>query len=182
MRKKIAGKISLFFFTLTCFAITGLTQQPFKVAVIDSQRTIEASIEGKKVISRLQEKEQKIMSELSNMSNEILSIQKKLDRQKFTLAPDTQQQLSFELDQLRTKYRRYEEDSAKEYQQLKFSLVSKVRSEVLPIIETIAIEKGLSIVFDLSAAGVTYVHPDFDITKEVIRRYNASKATENLAH
>lgn len=178
MSKKSAGKISLFIFILACFVIQGSAQQAFKVAVVDSQRTFEGSVAGKKAIAKLQEKEQKIKSELSNISNEILSLQKKLTRQQLTLTYETQQQITSKLDQLKIKYRRYEEDSAKEYQQLKFSLANKIRSEVLPIIENIAVEKGFSIVLDLSAHGVAYAHPNFDITKEVIRRYNASKTTE----
>ena len=36
-------------------------------------------------------------------------------------------------------------------------------------------EKGFAIVFDLSGSSVAYFNKEFDITEEVIKRYNASK-------
>ncbi len=178
MRKKFIASFFLFIFIQLAFIFQGFAQQTFKVAVIDSQKAFEGSVEGKKTIVQLREKEQKIRLELSNINNEIQALEKKLNTQKFTLSLEAQQQLALDRDMLRTKYKRYEEDSTKEFRQLQFRLYSKIRSEVLPIIENTAKEKGFSIVFDLSMTGVAYVHPDFDITQEVIRKYNASKTSD----
>lgn len=175
MRTRITGNIIFFIFILTGFAFQGFAQQTFNFAVIDSQKAFESSVEGKKAIALLREKEQKIKDELAKLDNKSQALETKLNTQKLTLSFEAQQQLALDLDSIRTKHRRLEEDSTKEFRQLQFRLFSKVSSEVLPIIENIAKEKGLSIVFDLSTTGVAYVHPNFDITEEVIKRYNASK-------
>ena len=53
--------------------------------------------------------------------------------------------------------------------------MSRFKEEVLPIIETVAKEKGFSLVLDLSTTGVAYFDKAIDITDEVVKRYNASK-------
>lgn len=178
MRRRIKVSIFLFIFLTACLTFQSFAQQVFKVAVIDSTKTFDSSVEGKKALAQLKDKEQKIRTELFNLSSEIQTLEKKLDTQKFTLSIEAQQQVALDIDRLKTRYKRYEEDSTKEFRQLQFRLYSKVRAEVIPIIESVAKEMGFSIVFDLSATGVAYAHPDFDITQEVIRRYDASKASK----
>lgn len=174
MTRRIKEGIVLFVFIITCFISQSFAQQVSKVAVIDSQMTFENSVEGKKALVQLREREEKIRTELFSLNSEIQALEKKLDTQKFTLSLETQQQIALDIDRLKTKYKRYKEDSTKEFRQLQFRLYRKITAEVMPIIEGVAKEMGFSIVFDLSATGVAYVHPDFDITQEVIRRYNAS--------
>jgi len=62
---------------------------------------------------------------------------------------------------------------------LQFSLVSKLRNEVLAVIEGYAKEQQISLVFDLSAPSVAlFCEPGLDLTTEIIRRYDASKTTK----
>ena len=98
--------------------------------------------------------------------------------EKFTLKDEAKQKIIFNLDKLRVERKRYEEDSVKEYRQLQFRLYNRLKSEVLPIIENVAKEQGFAIVFDLAGSSVAYYNPAFDITAEVINRYNASKAKQ----
>ena len=160
------------------FISQGFAEQIPQIAVFDSQRAIEGSIAGEKAIAQLQVKRESIKNKLSLMDSQVFSIQNKLKIQELTLSLDTKQKLLFELENLKTKRLRNEEDYTKEFQQLQFSLINKIRVEMMPIITGLAKEKGYSLVFDLSAGSIAYVHPDFDITDEVIRRYNTSQSVE----
>jgi len=71
-----------------------------------------------------------------------------------------------------------EEDSTNDYKRLEFTLNSQMRKEVLPIIETVAKERGFKLVLDLSMTGVAYFDNTIDITEEVAKRYDASKVTQ----
>lgn len=175
MTTKSIISISFYLTMLVCFASFGFTQVTTNVAVIDSQRAFEKSDEGQKIITQLQAKDQKIQLELAKIDNQIQELETKLNVQKFTLKDEAKQKIIFNLDKLRVERKRYEEDSVKEYRQLQFRLYNRLRSEVLPIIETVAKEQGFAIVFDLSGSSVAYFNPAFDITAEVIKRYNASK-------
>ena len=169
-------KKSLLIAIACIFISPGFAEQISQIAVFDSQQAIEGSIAGQKAITQLQVKRESIKNKLSLMDNQVFSIQNKLKIQELTLSLDTKQKLLFELENLKTNRLREEEDYTKEFQQLQFSLINKIRVEMMSIITGLAKEKGYSLIFDLSAGSIAYAHPDFDITDEVIRRYNASRA------
>ncbi len=162
---------------LAGFVSMGLAQETFDVGVIDSAKVMQTSAEGKKVIFTLKQKEQQISDELAKLDDQAKELEIKLSSQKLVLSLESQQQMAYDLEQLRTKRKRAEEDYTKEYRQLEFSLVTKIRNEVFPIIETVAKEKNFRLVLDLSVTGAAYVDPMIDITDEVIQRYDEAKSS-----
>ena len=155
----------------------GFSQEIFEIGVIDSAKVMQTSAEGKKAIFTLKQKDQQIADELAKIDNRAKELETKLSTQKLVLSLESQQQISYNLEQLRTKRKRAEEDYTKEYRQLEFSLVTKIRNEVFPIIETVAKEKNFRLVLDLSVTGAAYVDPVIDITDEVIQRYDEAKSS-----
>jgi len=178
MTKKRQILPPILFLSLLTFTSLGSVQQTSNVAVIDSQKTFQSSIAGKNAMSQLQAKEQNIKTGLLRLDSQIQELETKLNIQKFTLKDEARQRIIFNLEKLKTERKRFEEDSAKEYQTLQFQLFSKVNSEVIPIIGNVAKEEGYSIVFDLASSGIVYFDQEFNITEEVIKRYNASKAAK----
>lgn len=158
------------------FSATGYTQQTYSVAVIDPVRALETSNEGQKTVARLQERQQSIRDELIQIDRDVEGIESRLKTQRLTLTQEAQQKLAMDLDRLQTKRKRVEEDSIKEYQRLEFQLINQFKQDVLPIIETVAKEKGFSLVLDLSLTGVAYFDKNIDITEEVVKRYNEAKS------
>lgn len=178
MRRK-SGYLILFIFILTLIVSQGFAEQLFKAAVVDSQRTLQNSKEGKKAILLLKEREQKINSKLEDMDKKIQDLDTKLKTQRLVMTFEAQEQLSFDLDNLRTKRKRFAEDSLKEWQRLQFQLFNRIREEVNPIIKNVAEEKGFSLVLDLASDSVVYFSLSVDITNEVIKRYNATKNSQD---
>jgi Skp family chaperone for outer membrane proteins len=172
-------KILVLFVVAGLSAGTGFTQQALRIAAVDLQMAFEQSIEGKNALSQLRQREQTIIGELEKYDKQILSLETKLKTQRLTLTEEAQQKLALDLDTARTQRKRVEEDSAKEFQRLQFSLVSNLRNEVLAVIAGYAKEQQISLVFDLSTgAGIAFCEPGLDITSEIIRRYDASKAVK----
>lgn len=158
---------------LTGFVSMGLAQETFEIGVINSAKVMQTSAEGKKAMFTLKQKEQQINKELTKIDNQAKELELKLSSQKLVLSLEAQQQIAYDLEQLQTKKERAEEDYTKEYKQLEFSLVTKIRNDVFPIIESVAKEKNFRLVLDLSVTGVAYVDPVIDITDEVIQKYDA---------
>jgi len=162
------------------FVTLGLAQEKtFDVGVIDSSKVIQTSAEGKKAMFTLKQKENQIIDELTKIDNQVKELESKLNSQKLVLTLESQQQISYDMEQLQTKRKRDEEDYAKEYKKLEFSLVSKIRKEVFPIIETVAKENHFRLVLDLSVTGAAYIDPVIDITDEVIKRYDESVSSSS---
>lgn len=175
MKIRSAIKILLIMFLFTVFVFQGFSQQPYKVAIINSQKTLEESAEGKKAFAQLRERNDKIKGDLARIDEEIRTLETRYNTQRLTMSDDALMQLTSDLDRKRTERKRYEEDSARDFQRLQFNLTQKIRDEVVPIINQVAKEKGFDLVFDAVAGGVVYFNPAIDITDEVIRRYDASK-------
>ena len=149
-------------------------QQVLKVAVVDSQKAFETSIPGKAAIARLREKENTINSRLADLDRQILTFETRLKTQNLTLTLDARQQLSLDLENLQVKRKRVQEDSSREYVKLRERLFAKAQRELLTVIRGYAEEQAFNLVFDLAAPGVVYFDQAFDITDEVIKRYDAS--------
>jgi outer membrane protein len=84
--------------------------------------------------------------------------------------------MNSDLDKKRTDRKRLGEDASRELQELQYRLFNKVQSELLTIIEGIGREKGYDLILDLAKSGAVYWNPAANITDEVVRRYDASKA------
>jgi Skp family chaperone for outer membrane proteins len=166
-------------FILAVFGLKAYSEQTMSVGVIDPVKMMENSSEGQKVISVLKAKEQIIINELNQIDQGVQTIENKLRTQRLTLTLEAQQNMTLDIERLRTKRKRLEEDSYNDYKRLEFTLTNRIRQEVLPIIETVAKERGFKLVLDLSISGVAYFDNTIDITAEVAKRYDASKGSKN---
>ncbi|MBC7363796.1 MAG: OmpH family outer membrane protein [Candidatus Aminicenantes bacterium] len=149
--------------------------QTIKVGIINSQEILEKSIEGKKAIAQLEEKNRKTQQDLAKLDDQIRQLETKLNTQGLTMTQEAIISLSADLDRKRTERQRMAEDATKDMQELQQRLYLKIQNEVMPIINKLGQEKGLDLILDLRASGVLYFNPVIDLTSEVIRRYDATK-------
>lgn len=176
MTKSKAVLTILPLFLCALIVSAGLAQQAPKLGLINSQDVLEKSIEGKKVIARLQDQDKKNQMSMAKTDEDIRTMETKLSTQRLTLSEEALVQLSSDLDKKKKDRTRFAEDATRDIQELQVRLYQKLQSELLPIIEAIGKEKGYDIIFDLGKSGAVYFNPAVDITAEVIKRYDASKA------
>ncbi len=175
MSRRTVHLLVLAVFALS-FVSAGFAQQAGKIGVINSQMVLEKSAEGKRVIAQLQDKDKKGQADLTRLDNEIKALETKLSTQRLTLTEEAALQINSDLDRKKTDQKRLSEDAVREIQELQYRLFNKVQGELIPIIEGLGKEKGMDVIFDLAKSGAVYVNPVIDLTDEVIRRYDASKA------
>ncbi|NIM59166.1 MAG: hypothetical protein GTO16_09530 [Candidatus Aminicenantes bacterium] len=175
---RTSSKIALLALLVIFLAFISLAQEAVKIGVVNSNEVISKSNEGKAVMAQLQDKDKSNSSKISTMDEKIRELETKLNTQRLTLTQESILQLTSELERKRTERKRFAEDSLRELQELRFRLFTKVQDEVIPIIEGLGKERNLDIIFDLANSGAVYINPTIDLTEEVIRRYDASKATK----
>jgi len=154
-----------------------LAQSASKIGVINSQEVLEKSVEGKRVIARLQEKDKANQAAITKLDDEIRQLETKIKTQSLTLSEEALYNMNADLQKKQTDRKRVAEDAVRDFQDLQVKLFNKVQSELIPIIEALGKEKGIDIILDLAKSGAVYFNPAVDITDEVIKRYDASKAT-----
>ncbi len=151
-------------------------QQASKIAIINSQKAFETCVEGKKVLGQMQDRENKIKADIQKLDDSIRLLENKLSTGRLTMTNEALIGIQADIDKKTTERKRYEEDAARDAQQFSGNLIQKIRAEMVAIIEILSKERGLELVLDVQQSGVVTFNPAVDITDEVIRRYDQSKA------
>ncbi|HUT08363.1 MAG TPA: OmpH family outer membrane protein [Candidatus Latescibacteria bacterium] len=151
-------------------------QQAAKIAIIHSQKAFETCVEGKKVLGQMTERENKIKADLQKLEDSIRLLENKLSTGRLTMTSEALLGIQADIDKKTTERKRYEEDAARDASQFAQNLAQKIRVEMVAVIEALAKERGLDLVLDVLQSGVVTFNPTIDITDEIIRRYDQSKA------
>ena len=157
-------------------AAAGYAQLASKIAVINSQMAFETSVEGKKALSQMQERENKIKSELQKQDDAIRLLENKLTTGRLTMTNEALAGIQADIEQKMTQRKRYEEDQTRDGNQFANNIIQKIRAEMVAIIEALAKERGYDLVLDMITGGVVTSSPTVDITKDIVARYDQSKA------
>ena len=166
----------LYIFIILALAAGSYAQQVSKIAIINSQKAFETSIEGKKALTQLQEREAKIKGDIQKMDDAIRLLENRLNTGRLTMTNEALLALQADIEKKTTERKRYEEDQARDVQQLSANLIQKIRVEMVAVIESLSKERGLELVLDTATSGVVTASPTIDITDEIVRRYDQTKS------
>jgi len=178
MKRRSTNKIILVALFISFLVSLSFSQQTIKIGVVNSQEVLEKSLEGKRVLKQLEEKSKKNQDELARLDEEIRKKETKLNTQRLTLTQEALMNLSSDIEKKKTERKRLSEDQYRDFQTFSGRLFTGIQNELLPVIEQIGKEKNFDIILDLGRSGAIYFNPAIDITPEVIKRYDASKATK----
>ena len=170
------------FATLAMIAVCGgfaAVYAQSKIGVINSQEVLEKSAEGKRVIARIQERDKQYQANIAKIDEEIRNLQTSLNTQRLTMTDEAAMAKQADLEKKTTDRKRMAEvgtvyDAAPMV--LTNRLFKKVQDELIPLVEQMGKERGCEIVFDLQKSGAAWFNPAIDLTPELIKRYDASKA------
>jgi len=165
------------FFIIILFSM-GYAQQTTKIGVVNAQEVLEKSTEGKRVIAQLEDKNKKNQNDIAKLDDEIRNLQTKLNTQRLTLTQEAMMNLNSDIERKQTQRKRFAEDSIREMNELSARVFQKVQNELIPIIQQVGKDMNLDVIFDLGQSGTLYFNPTINLTEEVIKRYDASKAAK----
>jgi len=177
MNSACAKKILVLILFVSALTSLSFTQQPLKVGVVNSQEVLEKSVEGKKVIAQLQDRDKKNQAALAKMDDDIRTLESKINTQRLTLTDEAFLNMNSDLEKKKKDRQRFAEDSLRDIQDLRDRLFLKIQNELIVIIEQLGKEKNLDLILDLAKSGAIYWSPAINLTDEVVRKYDASKAT-----
>jgi outer membrane protein len=161
---------------LLALALAATASAQVKIGIVNSQDVLEKSAEGKRVLARLQDADKQNQAKVATLDDQIRRVQTELTTQRITMTEEAIVQKTADLERKNTERKRIAEDAYSSMNEMSQRLLGKLQSELIPIVEQLGKEKGLDIVFDLKNSGAVYWNPTVDLTAEVIKRYDASKA------
>jgi len=146
-----------------------------KIAFINPQRIIQESTEGKSALTRVQTLTQKKQAENTARQKTLQDNQQKLQSSGNVMSEAARSQLEKEIEKEQTDLQRFQQDAQQEIQELQNEIQAEFARRVNPIIDALAKEKGLQLVFNAGDAGFAWVDPGIDLSPEIIKKLDAGK-------
>lgn len=147
-----------------------------KIAFIDPQTIASNSVEGKAATARIQELTKKKTGEIQAKQKQAQDIQTKLQQGGSVLSETARAQQEKELQRLQRELQGMQEDANQEVQELQQQLQGEFLKKLQPIIDQVATEKGLHMIFSTDA-GILWGFSGLDLSQEVIKRLDAASKT-----
>jgi len=148
--------------------------QDAKYAVVDVQAIAQNSTAGKDASKKLNDLQAKKMGEIQDKNKQLQALTTKRDSSVGVMSEAAKSQLDKDIDRLQRDIQFSQSNAQAEMQDLNNELQAEFTKKVAPIIEEIAKEKGLYLVFTADS-GFAYVHPGLNISDEVIKRLDSKK-------
>lgn len=147
-----------------------------KVAYINFQRVASESIEGKVSTTKVQALTQKKGTELNDRNKALQANQQKLQQSGTVMSESARSQLEKEIERQQVELQRLQQDAQADVQDLQQELQIEFQKKLSPIVQQIATEKGLLILFSQADSGIVWADPGLDVTADVIKRFDAVTA------
>ena len=146
--------------------------QALKIATVDFQDALNKVKEGATARKKLEGMFEAKRKGIEGLEAQIKSKKDEYDRQAVILSDAARKQKENELMQLQNQYQQVYMQSEGEMQQAYAALMEDLITKMRAIAETIAKEKGFNLVLEVTEGGVVYSAPAFDITAELVKRYD----------
>jgi outer membrane protein len=146
-----------------------------KVAFINPQRIFQESTDGKAALTRVQALTQKKQTENTAKQKQLQDNQQKLQSSGSVMSEAARGQLEKEIEREQLDIQRFQQDAQAEIQELQNEVQTEFARKVQPLIDQLAKEKGLHLVFNVNDAGFAWVEPGLDLTSELIKKLDGPK-------
>ena len=185
MNKRVALCGSLALFVLGTCALaqdpaptaptTSAVPAGVKVAIINIQRAIVESNEGKKAADDLTKRFTPVRSELQKMQDEIAKLQKQLETGS-VLSDEARANLVREVERKTKEFNRKNDDANSDFQQAEGQLINSIGQKVMKVIDEYARKNSFDVILDVSSpqSNVLWATNRLDITEDIIGAYNAA--------
>jgi Skp family chaperone for outer membrane proteins len=143
-----------------------------KYAFINIQRIASESAEGKTSSARIEQLRSKKAAELTEKNKAVEALQAK--QRSAVMSEAAAAQVQKDIDKTQVEIQRMTQDAQTELQELQNELQVDFQRKVGPIIEAVAREKSLQLLFSQTDSGLVWADAGLDLTTEVIRRLDAA--------
>jgi len=164
---------------LTLAIVLALTvrnaEAELKVGVVDLQRAMELTEEGKKAKDTFKKQVEKIQKDLKARQDELNTLKEDLERQSLLLSEEARYQKEKTYQDKLKDFKRLYEDYQEEMRREDAELSEKILRSLVGIIEVLGQEQGFDLILEKTQSAVLYKSNKVDVTDAVIRKANEVK-------
>ncbi len=166
--------IFLLLLVLLCFPVFSSASDQTKIGVLDIQKVLNESEEGKKAKSNLEILIKSKQSFIDEKGKTIEKLKSEIEKQASVLSADARKNKEDELEKLIREYQRLVQDSQTEIKKKQNDLEDSILREIIDIVVKIGETEGYTLIIE---KGMTvFSNKDIDITDTILKKYDESKA------
>ncbi len=182
---KLTNLARLVILTIPAFglfaAAASVAQAEAKIGYVDLQRALNETEDGRRAKAQLKTIFDRKQKELDERSTALKAKIEDLNKKRTLLPEETrlkkEGELSEEMKEVQETYMRHQKDLGEQEQKATGVILERMQR----IISEIAVSEDLAIVLDKNQAGIIFGRTEFDLTSQLIRRYNALKPEQKGA-
>jgi outer membrane protein len=145
-----------------------------KVAFLNIQRLAAESAEGKAATTKVKALNDRKVQELAERNKNMQAAQQKLQQSGGVLSDAARGQLEKDIEKMQVEIQRFTQDAQAEVNELQQELQAEFQRKLIPVINAVATERGLHMVFSQADSGLVWADTGLDITLDVVRRFDAA--------
>jgi outer membrane protein len=145
-----------------------------KIAFFNPQAVFQASADGRAAVTRVNALIEKKQKENADKAKLLQGNQQKLQTSGSVMNETARVQLEKEIEKQTKDAERFQQDAQAEINELQQEVQNEFVKKLSPIVEALANEKGLHLVFNASESGIAWAAPGLDLTPDVIKRLDAA--------
>lgn len=149
-----------------------------KIGFVDLQSVVAQSALGKAGTAQMDQLSKKLEAELVALQTKLKEAQNRQQTQASLLSEVAAAQLAKDIDRLNREFTFKQQEAQSELQTMQADLLNDFEKKVLPILEALAKEKALHIVFNVADSGAVYVFPGLNLSPELVKRVDAQYAAK----
>jgi outer membrane protein len=167
--------IALALLLVAGFGSAAHADPPIKIAVVDMQRAMNETEDGRKAKSNLKKVFEERQKQLDKQQNDLKTMKESLEKQRDVLSRDVlakkleEYQKAF--GELQTTYMEFQ----RELQSKEGELTRDIIERMQRIMRRVGQTDGYTLVLERNESGVVFVPSNYDLTDLLIQRYNAGE-------
>jgi outer membrane protein len=157
------------------------TQQPpvpmpegAKFGFFSLQAVADQSALGKAGSAQVKTLTDKKAAEITSKQTQLQALQQKRQTSASVMTAAAVSQMDKDIERLNLDIQYMQQTAQKEVEDLNNDLMNEFYQKIVPVLETIAKEKGLHAIFSAQDAGAIYIHPGLDMTSEIVKKLDAT--------
>jgi outer membrane protein len=148
---------------------------PVKIAVVDMQRALHETEDGRKAKANLKKVFDERQKTLDKQQNDLKAMKDSLDKQHDVLSPAVltkkQEELQKAFTELQQTYMEFQRELAAKEGELTKDIIERMQR----IMRRVGQTEGYTLIMERNESGVLYVPSNYDLTDLLIQRYNSGE-------
>jgi len=172
---RLALKAILATLLLVCLG-AGAAWAETKIGVVDVQRALNESEAGKKAKESLNKRVEKMQTDLKAKKDALDKIEADFKKQSAVLSGDAKRDKEKEFDRKKRDFADTVRDYQEEINQAELTATQPIVKDLEQLIEKLGKDQGYTVILEQKMSGAIYTTKGVDITEQIIKTYNESKA------